>query len=536
MLEKLMDNYIEKFRKAEDFYKKYNLEERIFDSVYDDIKNFKVNVPIVGIFSSGKTSLINSVIGEKIFKINITPETALPVELTYSDEEFFRLVFKDGKIENFDRDSLKKKEFHIEKHQYITMGLKNDFLNSIKNIKIVDMPGFDSGLDAHTRAIDEYIEKSMAYIIVHDAENGSAKKSVLDFLAELKLFDIPVYSVINKADKKKTEIDDIVKLCKKQMEDAFGIKEIKTAPVSAKKKDIEKFKEYLGEINSDATGIFKNIFDNKAEKLKKRLINYLKIRIKNTDNNLEEIELEEEKLKENLNKFEKKVEEIGRKLDSIYDETVEKINAALESLFINKVNEYAVILSSNGNIENDIKRRIRRICLEKFKTCFEPKMIKYFEHLKDELGSENINIDLQDMLALDDNMIKSGLKSLIIGILTSIGISIGGPLGAIIAVVVTVVVEWLYGGAKKKIREEQIKTKLYEQFPKIISQVIQKLDENKNMVLSKIKNEIKNNFEQEKARIEKAMCDVKKQKAEKIEEQKRIETELKHDLKIIESF
>ncbi len=536
MLKEQRKTYIDQFTSIENFYKKYDLKDKILDMVYEDIKNFKVNVPLVGPFSSGKTSLVNATIGEKIFRINITPETALPLELTYSDEAFFRLVYQDGTHENFDKKDLKSKKFNIEKHKYITAGLKNDFLKTIENIKIVDMPGFDSGFDAHSRAIDEYIEKSMAYIIVHDAENGSVKKSVLDFLAELKLFDMPVYSVVNKADKKKHEIKAIVDLCKKQMEEALGIDNIKTAPVSARKKDVEKLKEYLTEINSNAEHIFKKIFDNKLKRLKNGLIKYLKMRIKNFSMDFDEIEIEEERLKEKLNELEKKVEETGIKLDSLYDDTAFEIKAALESELMNKVDEYAAVLRNNGNIENDLKRRIRRVCLEKFRTCFEPGMMKYLEQLKNDIGDGELAVDLQDMISLDDNMVKGGLKSLIIGVLGAIGISLGGPLGALIGVAIAVIVEWFYGNAKKKMMEEQIKNKLREQFPKIIIQVIQQLDENKENVLSKIKTEIKNSLDNERAKIEKAMFDIKKQKIEKQEEQDRIKKELENDLKTVESL
>ncbi len=41
----------------------------------------KIIIPFVGAFSSGKSSLINALLGEDILSTDIAPETVLPVEL-----------------------------------------------------------------------------------------------------------------------------------------------------------------------------------------------------------------------------------------------------------------------------------------------------------------------------------------------------------------------------------------------------------------------------------------------------------------------
>ncbi|MCP2085919.1 UNVERIFIED_ORG: putative GTPase [Paraburkholderia sediminicola] len=42
-------------------------------------------VPVVGSFSPGKSSLINTVTGDNLLPVAIAPETALPAELRFAD-------------------------------------------------------------------------------------------------------------------------------------------------------------------------------------------------------------------------------------------------------------------------------------------------------------------------------------------------------------------------------------------------------------------------------------------------------------------
>ena len=51
------------------------------DKLELNIKNQELLVPIIGGFSSGKSSLINSFLETNVLCVNITPETAIATEL-----------------------------------------------------------------------------------------------------------------------------------------------------------------------------------------------------------------------------------------------------------------------------------------------------------------------------------------------------------------------------------------------------------------------------------------------------------------------
>ena len=55
-------------------------------------------VPVVGAFSAGKSTLINSFLGAGPLPVGITPETALATELRHSTEEYVEVVAENGEV------------------------------------------------------------------------------------------------------------------------------------------------------------------------------------------------------------------------------------------------------------------------------------------------------------------------------------------------------------------------------------------------------------------------------------------------------
>ena len=69
-------------------------------SLINEIKNTELLIPIIGGFSSGKNTLLNSFLTKEYLPVGITPETDLATEIRYSDEEYI-LAMKNN--EEFDK-------------------------------------------------------------------------------------------------------------------------------------------------------------------------------------------------------------------------------------------------------------------------------------------------------------------------------------------------------------------------------------------------------------------------------------------------
>ena len=64
----------------------------------------------------------------------------------------------------------------------------SEFLKQIKSVNIVDLPGFDTSIELHNRAIDQYLPNSLAYLLVVSSDEPVLKESISDFLKELKVY------------------------------------------------------------------------------------------------------------------------------------------------------------------------------------------------------------------------------------------------------------------------------------------------------------------------------------------------------------
>jgi hypothetical protein len=154
--------------------------------IADIARQQELIVPVVGGFSSGKSTLINTIIDRDILPVGISPETSLATELRYSPEEFIEAVKKDGCFDRYGAEEITTVKDRAADYKYSKLFLKNDVIKEIEPLVLVDMPGFDSPLDQHNKAINEYLDRGCHYIVLSSAEEGTVSKSLL---RRLKLID-----------------------------------------------------------------------------------------------------------------------------------------------------------------------------------------------------------------------------------------------------------------------------------------------------------------------------------------------------------
>lgn len=178
-----------------------------------------IKVPFVGDFNAGKSSLINSIIGREILPTNILPETAVSYELYYAADEKLEVWLDDKLIQTVPVDQINS--LQLTPNNLVKLYLNNPVVKdwNDRNIIVVDMPGIDSGVEAHNNAILHYVQDGNFFVLVSEAEGGTLRSTTLNFVDEIKKYGASLAIVISKADKKpaedvaniKAQIEDVAK-------------------------------------------------------------------------------------------------------------------------------------------------------------------------------------------------------------------------------------------------------------------------------------------------------------------------------------
>ena len=222
------------------------------DGLELDLNNHAyVKVPFVGDFNAGKSSLINSFLGIDLLPTNILPETAVSYELYYSEQE--RLEIVDGGNVKETAPLSQVSELNLTPTNLVKVFVNNQKIKALneKHVVIVDMPGIDSGVEAHNNAILNYVQDGTCFMLVTDAECGTLRATTLNFIDEVKKYGSDVYIAISKCDKKSSEEVDKIKRTVEEVAEKYLGKKVPVAVTSAVDKNYSELEKILNSIDSE---------------------------------------------------------------------------------------------------------------------------------------------------------------------------------------------------------------------------------------------------------------------------------------------
>jgi GTPase SAR1 family protein len=518
-------------------YTKHLLKTIELIKISEELKNFIIKVPLVGSFSSGKSSLINAFLNENVLAVHIKPETAIPTEIMYSDTDIFLLQKSNGETVKLSKPEVTNNKFNVKHDNILKLFLNNHKLKNINNVCIVDMPGLDSGIEAHSKAIDNYISQSIAYMIIIDSESGGLKDSIINFLKELKLFNFKVYAIIAKMDKKESAIASIKENIIKNIETYIGIQNIKISAVSARKKEINPFVEYLNEINNDSDEIFKNYFKNKLNPLINDLSIYLKMQLTEDNKSIREIEIEEEKYKSKINQLNKSLKNEINKLEVQINGCVIKIKENICHNIKLSAENLADDLLCGHEINTQISQIVRTGIIEGIKNDFEHRLKLCLENIVEKIPlnlNYDANVEIGGVNILFGASIKETVIKAIPIVLRTAGIALTGHLGIILASLLTFFIDSTFTqkiqNEKKRIALEKIYNEI---IPIVSSQIHSPLKQFLKSKTEEIEKDFIDEIENKKNIILLALDELKKRKDLNDNETKIKIIEVNNDLKLV---
>ncbi|MGT8838408.1 dynamin family protein [Vibrio cholerae] len=142
-------------------------------------------VPFVGGFSTGKSTALNTLLERKVLPEKVSPETAIPAELHFSTEEKMMALSQAGAWSEHEISELSMLSANAGNYQLVRLYLNSPVLQQIEPLVMVDMPGFDSGINKHNEAILRYITAGVMYLYLIDCKAGSISRQDLRRIEEI---------------------------------------------------------------------------------------------------------------------------------------------------------------------------------------------------------------------------------------------------------------------------------------------------------------------------------------------------------------
>ena len=309
-------------------------------------KNCPLILPLVGEFSAGKTTLLNSLTDNKKLETDIKPTTATIFEIHFGCDSCRAIVF--------DSMGERKEVPSIE-------DLKNADLADAKVVEvfdtskrvpsstiIVDTPGLSSPNPKHKQTLVDFLPKADGVLLVIDINQGLTKSTTdQEFLKTIALSKRPIYAVFTQCDlKSNVEIEAQKKYL---MENAqIPIKDI--VCVSGKTGDLDELYQLLQRIQNNKDVILSQVnqqrLKNTAALMSARIDELLNAT--HSDKELEEAILEK---KDELNKLNRNIDRLVASLEEDIETNANDVIRKFEDVIFAKLDSLVTGKSANFDAE-----------------------------------------------------------------------------------------------------------------------------------------------------------------------------------------
>lgn len=537
------NHYHDMLENVSALYKKYNMPmERITEEI-DSLDKFQVTTPLIGEFSTGKSSLINAMLGSDYLGINLLPETSVPAEICYGDKE--RAVIQevdknDGttRAKEMPLSEFKDSKLSASDVKKAQIFVNNDFLRTVSTVKLVDMPGFNSGLELHNRAIDEYMPESLAYIITFSARDPAIPADMATFLRELKLHDAPVYLLITKSKSVlPKELDQCVARIREDAKKYLGLKDVNISCTNAKGKpediNAEPLREILSEIEGKSQSIFEQEATRKLKKYASELAIYLETSIREVNATPSEIEAQEVACARQLTRLQEKIGAAREDFSLQIDASLSNFRARLTDALNAESGALENMIMNGSDVKDKITMIVRENAIVCMKEDFSSRLKRYVERIAEAVKldlSVDTNLQLNAEQLQIDSAIKDTIKKSLPVILSAIGIAVGGPVGAVIGAVVGLVADIFFAKKQQNEKRRMAREKVCEIIPSVTEKAVSIVCEKIREQVDNIGAQIDEDVSQKIAMQEKALADLKERHAEETADKDKRLAEMKSDL------
>lgn len=337
-------------------------------------ENADLILPLVGEFSSGKTTLINALTDSKKLETATMPTTATIYEVHFGCNTCRAdVVDENGNVRVVeDISSLKNEE--LADSMVVTVFDTSKRVPS--NTILVDTPGLSSPNPKHKQTLVNFLPQADGIMLVTDI-NQQITRSLTDFIETMKLSKRPIYLILTKAD---TKSEGEIETAKKYISDNCHIPVKQMAVVSAVKDSLDDLYALFDAIQRDKKEIIKQVDEHRVNNIVKTLTQHIEelMNASSSDKDLEEAirrsQHELDKISRNIDRLvDTMSNDIADKERTVYRKFEDTIFAKLNTLVTGKSSNFdgeaiSIINNTATLLMNDYKSGIQSILREKART------------------------------------------------------------------------------------------------------------------------------------------------------------------------
>lgn len=334
-------------------------------------KNASIILPLVGEFSSGKTTLINALTDSRKLETATKPTTATIYEVHFGcDSCYAEVVNERGELYSV-QDVTELKNDSLADAKVVTVF---DTSNRVPSTTIlVDTPGLSSPDPKHKQTLVSFLPKADGIMLVTDI-NQQITRSLTDFIETMKLSKRPIYLILSKSD---TKSESEIEAAKKYISDNCQIPLKQIAVVSASTGSLDELYSLLDSIQKDKKDILKKVDSQRIKNVIDVMTNHIDelMKASNSDKDLEEAirrcQYELDKISRNIDRLvdsmSDDIEEEGRTLSRKFEDTIfSKLNGLVTGKSTNFDAEAISIINNTATLLlNEYQNRIKTILREK---------------------------------------------------------------------------------------------------------------------------------------------------------------------------
>lgn len=353
--------------------------------------NANLILPLVGEFSSGKTTLLNALTDSKQLETATKPTTATIYEVHFGCERCeAKVVTADGECVKVD-DISELKNDKLADAQVVTV---SDTSTKVPSTTVlVDTPGLSSPDPKHRQTLVDFLPQADAILLVSDI-NQQVTRSLTDFIDTIKLSKRPIYMVLTKSDTKSAS--EIV-AAKKYIEENCKIPVEQIVVTSAAKDEMTELYSLLDNIQQSKKEILQKVDGQRLKDIAKIMLAQIDelLSASTSDDNLD-LEIRKQQLA--LDKIKRNINKLIESMANDVSECGTVVARQFEDSIYTKLS--ALVAGKSANFNNDALSLINNtasLLLSNYKEAIQGVVSK---KIQESQGTEN-EIPLDSLAMLD---------------------------------------------------------------------------------------------------------------------------------------